>query len=151
MHTMPRKGSGKENIAICLCRSLNSCTRSPAQMKNESFLFITFRLESEAVFSQRDLKKHWKGVHHHASRSDLDAYIESLQNSESLSTALRMESSICLLKLCWQSWEPRLLIHTPKGHTWPPWCYCSHRVITCHTGFAGLDSNTALAWFGFKY
>lgn len=111
--TIPRKGSGKENIAICLCRSLNSRTSSPAQIKNEPCLFVTFRLESEVVFSQGDLKKHWKGVQHHASRSDLDAYTESLQNLENLSTTLWMESSVCL-KLCWQSWEPRLPIHTPR-------------------------------------
>lgn len=136
--SMPRKGSGKENVAICLCRSLNACTRSPALWK----MSLLFFLQSWEL-RQRDLKIDWKGVHHQASASDSDAYFESPQKSQNLSPKISIKPPSCLLKLHWHSREAGLLMWTLKGHTTSPQCYSFHRVIMGHPG---LDYNTILLW-----
>lgn len=51
--SMPRKRSGKENVAICLCRSSNSCIRSPAQWKMSLSFFYSQSWEWGSVHGAR--------------------------------------------------------------------------------------------------
>lgn len=121
-----------------------SCT-----VKDESSLFLTV-LRVEAVFVQQDLKIDWKGVHHQASASDSDAYIESPQKSQNLSPKISIKPSSS-----WSCTDTQGKLgsscETLKGHTKSPQCYSFHRVIIGHPGLAGVGSNLVLVWYNFKY